>query len=171
MRIVLLATLAFALTACNTASEETLDEPAPGAVRAETEPAVPVDTVSDYMPTEPVADAMPAGPEVVARGAFSGDSGHDASGEAVLYRLDDGSYSVRLEGFTVDNGPALEVWLVQRTSGDIARGGVSLGALKSTNGNQNYVVPAGTDAASFAGVSIWCERFSVNFGTAPLGGV
>ena len=167
MRALLL--FALALTACANASEERLDEPAPGAVRAEAQPKVPVDTVSDTMPTETVEDPMPAGPEVVARGTFSGDSGHDASGEAVLYRLDDGSYSVRLDGFTVDNGPALEVWLVQRTSGDIARGGVSLGALKSTNGNQNYAVPAGTDAASFAGVSIWCERFSVNFGTAPLG--
>lgn len=168
----LLLVLALGLAACNNTSEEPLAEPAPGTVRAEAppaDPAVPIEAVSDSMPTAPLAETMPAGPTVVAEGTFTGDSGHDASGRAILYRNDDGSHTVRLDGFEVDNGPALEVWLVQRTTGDIARGGVSLGALKSTRGDQNYAVPASVDASSFAGVSIWCERFSVNFGTAPLG--
>ncbi len=121
------------------------------------------------MPTRTVDDAMPAAsPELVARGAFASDSGHDVSGEALLYRADDGSLTVRLEGFETDNGPALEVWLVRQRTGDVAEGGTSLGALKSTNGNQNYPVPAGLDAERFAGVSIWCERFGVHFGAAPL---
>jgi hypothetical protein len=62
----------------------------------------------------------------------------------------------------------LEVWLVRQTSGDVGDGGASLGPLKSTNGNQNYAVPVDLDPAEFAGVSVWCERFGVNFGTAPL---
>lgn len=161
-RLLLLA-LAFVLAACGGASEDAVSDPAPTAAAAP-----PTQAVADTMSVEPVADAMPADPEVVARGTFAGDSGHDVSGEALLYRLADGSHLVRLEGFETDNGPALEVWLVRQTEGDIAAGGASLGALKSTNGDQNYPVPADVDASEFAGVSIWCEAFSVNFGAAAL---
>ena len=163
------------VSACTEAPTETVDDAAPVSSSAASQEMDPetraaMEAATDTVSVAPVQDVMPeaAGPEVVARGAFSGASGHDVTGEALLYRLDDGSHLVRLEGFATDNGPALEVWLIRRTSGDIARGGASLGALKSTNGNQNYPVPSGIAAEDFAGVSVWCERFSVNFGTAPL---
>jgi hypothetical protein len=35
-------------------------------------------------------------------------------------------------------------------------------------GNQNYAIPAVVDLADFRSVSIWCDRFNVSFGTAPL---
>jgi hypothetical protein len=35
-------------------------------------------------------------------------------------------------------------------------------------GNQNNAIPAGVDLADFRSVSIWCDRFNVSFGTAPL---
>lgn len=35
-------------------------------------------------------------------------------------------------------------------------------------GDQNYVIPAGTDLAKFQTVSIYCQRFNANFGAAPL---
>jgi hypothetical protein len=47
-------------------------------------------------------------------------------------------------------------------------GFVELGKLKGTMGDQNYDVPAGLDLAKYRAVTIWCRRFSVNFGTAPL---
>ncbi|MEI6666229.1 MAG: DM13 domain-containing protein, partial [Chloroflexota bacterium] len=34
--------------------------------------------------------------------------------------------------------------------------------------DQNYDVPADLDLSVYRAVTIWCERFSVNFGTAPL---
>lgn len=181
MRVLLSALLLVSLAACQEAPTETVDDPLPtGAVADDPAGPTPADiptqpTVSEIesmgdVPTEPMAEDMPeAAPEVVARGAFSGVGGHDVSGEAVLYRLDDGSHLVRLEGFETDNGPDLKVWLVRTTTGDVGANAASLGALKSTNGNQNYPVPAGVDVSDYAGVSIWCERFSVNFGTAPLG--
>ncbi|MEM6325664.1 MAG: DM13 domain-containing protein [Bacteroidota bacterium] len=183
---VLLAISLFLFSACAEAPTEAVDDPLPGAEPTEAAPdttadAAPADDMPmeermaameadpDTMSTVPVLDvAFTEGPEIVARGSFSGDSGHDVSGEALLYRLDDGSYTVRLENFETDNGPALEIWLVQRLSGNVGRGGTGIGALKSTNGNQNYPVPAGVDPTTFAGVSVWCERFGVNFGTAPL---
>ena len=170
MRAALPVALLVALAACQDAPPE----PAPAAppVGAESVPVRPTAAQIQReanMPTEATDETEPAAPEVVARGPFSGAGRYDVSGEALLYRLDDGSHVVRLEGLESDNGPDLEVWLVRRTSGDVGRGGLALGALKSTRGSHNYAVPAGTDVSAFAGVSVWCERFSVNFGTAPLG--
>jgi hypothetical protein len=40
--------------------------------------------------------------------------------------------------------------------------------MKGNIGDQNYDVPADADLQKYAAVTIWCARFSVNFGTAPL---
>ncbi|MEM0963245.1 MAG: DM13 domain-containing protein [Bacteroidota bacterium] len=180
MRFLLVAAAGLVVVAgCQNTPDEVADDPlpteatAPEDETASAEETVPTVTASQIqaeanMPTEPTAEDMPAAPEEIARGSFSGASGHDVSGEAVWYRLDDGSNLIRLEGLDSDNGPDLEVWLVRRTTGDVGQGGASLGSLKSTRGNQNYPVPDNLDPADFAGVSVWCERFSVNFGVAPL---
>ncbi|MDH3497546.1 MAG: DM13 domain-containing protein, partial [Gemmatimonadota bacterium] len=47
-------------------------------------------------------------------------------------------------------------------------GFVGLGGLKGNVGDQNYDIPAGTDLTRYRTVTIWCRRFSVNFGSAPL---
>jgi pimeloyl-ACP methyl ester carboxylesterase len=47
-------------------------------------------------------------------------------------------------------------------------GFLELGSLKGNIGDQNYDVPADADLAKYRAVTIWCKRFSVNFGTAPL---
>jgi len=40
--------------------------------------------------------------------------------------------------------------------------------LKGNKGDQNYVLPASADLGKYRAVTIWCARFGVNFGTAPL---
>ena len=47
-------------------------------------------------------------------------------------------------------------------------GFVDLGSMKGNTGDQNYDVPATVDFATYQAVTIWCARFNVNFGTAPL---
>ena len=47
-------------------------------------------------------------------------------------------------------------------------GFIHLGALKGNIGDQNYELPAGADLNKYQSVTIWCRRFGVNFGTAPL---
>jgi hypothetical protein len=47
-------------------------------------------------------------------------------------------------------------------------GFVELGSLKGNIGDQNYDVPANVDLNKYRAVTIWCARFGVNFGTAPL---
>ena len=166
MRI-LLAALALPLAACGADTAPASDPPPAAAVTADV-PTTPTASAQDAMPTEPAADAAMDGAGVVAEGAFSGAGDHDVAGRAVLYRLADGSHTVRLEGLASDNGPDLRVWLVTDLD-DKADGQTDLGALKSTRGDQNYPVPAGADVSGAVGVSVWCRAFSVEFGTAPLG--
>jgi Electron transfer DM13 len=45
---------------------------------------------------------------------------------------------------------------------------VDLGSIKGNKGDQNYDVPADVDLNKYRAVTIWCARFGVNFGTAPL---
>jgi len=47
-------------------------------------------------------------------------------------------------------------------------GFLELGSLKGNIGDQNYDIPADVDFEKYHAVTIWCKRFSVNFGTAPL---
>jgi hypothetical protein len=47
-------------------------------------------------------------------------------------------------------------------------GFIEVGTLKGNIGDQNYELPADIDLAKYRAVTIWCKRFSVNFGTAPL---
>ncbi len=45
---------------------------------------------------------------------------------------------------------------------------LALGDLKGTNGNQNYPIPADTNPTGYTSVVIWCDRFNVAFGSAPV---
>jgi hypothetical protein len=47
-------------------------------------------------------------------------------------------------------------------------GFIDLGSMKGNMGDQNYEVPDTADLAKYQAVTIWCARFNVNFGTAPL---
>jgi Electron transfer DM13 len=47
-------------------------------------------------------------------------------------------------------------------------GFVELGVMKGNQGDQNYDVPETVELAQHRTVTIWCKRFSVNFGSAPL---
>jgi hypothetical protein len=98
---------------------------------------------------------------------------HETKGSATIYRLDNGSRVLRLTEFTTSNGPDVRVYLVAaRDAADdetVTKAGfVELGVLKGTDGNQNYEVPADLDLEKYRAVTIWCRRFGVNFGTAPL---
>ncbi|MFN0093648.1 MAG: DM13 domain-containing protein [Dehalococcoidia bacterium] len=112
------------------------------------------------------------GPGVVARGQFrDGDPGHTGRGTVELQRLADGSLNAFLSNFAVTNGPDLFVVLSTSASGDYRDGDLVLQPrLKANNGNQNYVIPPGTDLSAFRSVIIWCKSFDVTFAYAVLGG-
>jgi hypothetical protein len=101
-------------------------------------------------------------------GEFVGvnDGIHNAEGLAKVIQLDDASSMIlRLENFEATNGPDLYVYLA---SDDSASDFVNLGRLKGNIGNQNYDIPEGTDFSRYDTVLIWCQAFSVLFGSAKL---
>jgi Electron transfer DM13 len=110
-------------------------------------------------------------PVTLARGSFRSLE-HQTSGTAILLRLSDGTVILRLENLDTSNGPDVHVTLspVVSTGGDrdYNNGYLDLGSLKGNKGNQNYDVPAGSDLGRFRSAVIWCKRFTVGFGVAPL---
>ncbi|MGW5614003.1 DM13 domain-containing protein [Streptomyces sp. NPDC003877] len=121
------------------------------------------------------ASPAPAGPKTLASGELISHE-HTTSGTVTLLRLADGSHVVRLTRLDTSNGPDLRVWLADapvregRAGWHVFDDGeyVSLGRLKGNKGSQNYAVPEGVDVSRFRSVSIWCDRFDVSFGAAPL---
>jgi hypothetical protein len=103
----------------------------------------------------------------LAMGKFVGvnDGIHNAEGLAKLIPLDDASMILRLENFKATNGPDLYVYLASDSS---ASDFVNLGRLKGNIGNQNYDIPEGTDFSRYDTALIWCQAFSVLFGSAIL---
>jgi hypothetical protein len=109
---------------------------------------------------------------VLVQGRFKSIA-HETNGTASIYRLADGSRVLRLTEFATSNGPDVRVYLVAAPDAaddeTVKKAGfVELGKLKGTDGDQNYDVPADLDLNRYRAVTIWCRRFSVNFGTAPL---
>jgi hypothetical protein len=94
-----------------------------------------------------------------------GDGIHDAMGIARVIPVGGGENVLRLEDLVVTNGPDLYVYLSIDKS---AFNFVYLGRLKANIGNQNYLIPAGTDMTKYDTVLIWCRAFSVLFGSADL---
>lgn len=97
---------------------------------------------------------------------------HTTSGTATLAQADGGHHYVRLEDFSTENGPDLFVYLSAAPAAaegrDFAEDFIDLGPLKGNMGNQNYVVPDGTDLEKYRNLVIWCRRFTSPFGAALL---
>lgn len=128
-------------------------------------------TVDEKFP----AGQLAAGPTTLTKGQFK-SLAHETKGTATIFRLADGKQTLRLSDFETSNGPDVRVYLV---AGEVEKGNdavkqagfVDLGSMKGNKGDQNYDLPADIDLKKYQNVSIWCARFGVNFGVAPLGEV
>lgn len=108
----------------------------------------------------------------LASGQFH-SAAHETKGTATVFQLADGKKTLRLTDFATSNGPDVHVYLVAsddaKDNDTVTRAGfIDVGSLKGNIGDQNYDLPANADLAKYRAVTIWCKRFSVNFGTAPL---
>jgi hypothetical protein len=101
---------------------------------------------------------------VLASGSFSGSSGYTVSGTAEVIN-DNGQKRLVFKGFSSSNGPDLRVYLATSPQATTI---ISLGNLKSTNGQQVYDITGMPDIAQYKFALIWCQRFSVLFGSAEL---
>jgi Electron transfer DM13 len=139
-------------------------------------------TVSEALPSPsaPPGDdsgggrSSPTAPAVTDLGSGSFRSlEHTTTGTAKVVELADGSRFVRLEGLETSDGPDLRVYLTDQPVSDDWRiwddgAFVDLGALKGNVGDSNYRIPDDVDLSGFRTVVIWCRRFTVGFGVAPI---
>ncbi len=134
-------------------------------IEAEAVEAAPVTTAA---PTVPPTTA-PAAPEIVteAAGDFSGSGRYSTGGQAVVLGNGTGQRFLRFENFETSNGPDLNVYLVNSSTGDVSDF-VDLGDLKGNIGEQNYEIPADVDLSVYDTVWVWCVRFGTGFGSAQL---
>jgi hypothetical protein len=98
---------------------------------------------------------------------------HPTEGIATIYRFGDGSRVLRFTNFRTSNGPDVHVYMVAaedaKDSASVQRAGfIDLGSIKGNIGDQNYTLGVEVDLSKYRAVSVWCKRFSVNFGTASL---
>jgi hypothetical protein len=116
---------------------------------------------------EEMTTAVGEGVSTVYAGTFVGvnDGIHNAEGQAKVIQLSGASNFLRLEDFRSTNGPDLYVYLsTDKSASDF----VNLGRLKGNVGDQNYEIPDATDLLKYDTVLIWCQAFSVLFGSAEL---
>ena len=162
----LLAWLAFGFFGIQTLwVDDEVDEAGPvfdSGATADDEPAA---TTPD--PAQPAAPTI----EVLAEGSFVARD-HPAEGTATVLGDGTGQRFLRFTDFATDNGPDLNVYL--STAAPDADGAafddefVDLGDLRGNVGDQNYELPADVDLSAYRSVVVWCVRFGVPFGAAPL---
>ena len=110
-------------------------------------------------------------------------AGDDDGTEGHVCRRQDhsasGSYTITGSGkdralelssnFKVDKAPDIYVILSRGTMAKDA-GSVNLGRLTKLEGAQSYRIPESTDLAAYDTVLLWCKKYSVLIGRAPLAG-
>jgi Electron transfer DM13 len=125
-------------------------------------------TVSEAMPTSQGASSQ----QQLESGHFYSIL-HPTEGTATIYQMGDGTRVLRLTRFSTSNGPDVHVYMVAaddaKDAATVEKAGfVDLGAIKGNIGDQNYTLGSDLDLGKYRAVSIWCKRFSVNFGAAAL---
>lgn len=145
-----------AAPATATAGSETLPQPAPK------------ETPTPAPESEPEPEPTEFVPFVLASGGFIGaDDFHFGSGSALLIATAPDQFVLRLEDFSVRNGPDLFVYLSTNADG-WSEDALNLGELRATDGSFNYDVPAGVDVSQYRSVVVWCRAFAVLFSTATF---
>lgn len=136
-----------------------------GATSDPAKPSSPGNSISGSL-----AAARSSGQPVVVASAGFVSAEHPTTGTALVVALPEGSLVIRFEGLDTSNGPDLRVVLSPEAATDSRNYADRLivDELKGNIGDQNYVLDATVDLARYRSVVIWCERFSVAFGSAAI---
>lgn len=120
----------------------------------------------DETPAIPPANDSftPANATLLKSGNFIGSTNHTVNGSVKLYELQGKKY-IYFENFTSTNGPDLKVYIATTIN---ANQFVNIGNLKGVTGSQAYLINNPPDFAQYNKVLIWCQQFSVLFGSATL---
>jgi len=148
-----------------------------GKVRLKIEASGPweviVDQQIDTPLREPPFEGMATAP-VLRQGTFFPIE-KAAKGSARIYQRADGARVLRLEDFEVTTNVDLFVWLSEAPAPKTSVEAVAvphkvLGNLRSTLGDQNYVLPPDLPLEKVQSVVIWCEPVRQAYGAASLAG-
>jgi hypothetical protein len=112
--------------------------------------------------------------ELIAEGSFYRIENR-GQGTARLYRLPNGRLALRMEGFSTAANTDLFVWISENprprtTTQALNSPHEQIAALKSTLGDQNYLLPEGFDSTAARSVVIWCEPIQIAYTAATLSG-
>ncbi|MFN5133776.1 MAG: DM13 domain-containing protein [Chitinophagaceae bacterium] len=113
---------------------------------------------------EIINDTINPNATVLVKGNFSGANSYTVNGTVEIIN-DNNQKKLVFKNFNSSNGPDLRVYLATTTG---AFAFISLGNLKSTNGQQVYDISGMPDFAQYKFALIWCQQFSVLFGSAEL---
>jgi hypothetical protein len=155
----------------STTSPTTTTPPTTGSATTPPSTEAPATTAVPTTAVPTTAVPTTGGPRLLGKGEFI-SLDHPTTGTAAIVETD-GRLELVIADLATENGPDLKVYLSPRSSdaaGDAAyeEDAINLGPLKGNIGTQTYEIPAGTDVASIKSVAIWCQRFSVGFGVAPV---
>lgn len=109
---------------------------------------------------------------LVARGRFRAIQ-KDGEGTVAVHQLPGGRLALRFEDFYTVPSPALRVWLSRsrnpRSTLAARRAPyVDAGAIRSTLGSYNQMLPASVGTDELNSIVIWCEAVTIVFTAAPL---
>lgn len=108
-------------------------------------------------------DVTPGDTEVVLSSGTFSNGAHATSGAAKLVKDKDGKKFLLLENFKSDPGPDVRLYLATSLKDD----DYTEITKTVTNGNVRLAVPStAKDSQKF--ILVWCEKFSVLFGSAEL---
>lgn len=123
---------------------------------------------------EPPLAAMTApAARVLKSGSFYGIE-RQGRGTAKLYRLANGRTALRLDGFRTSSNTDLFIWLSRAARPRTTKAAVAaprlgrLIALKSTIGEQNYMLARNVDPQRIRSIVIWCVPIQIAYAAAPL---
>jgi hypothetical protein len=116
-------------------------------------------------PTRPIDDMTDLDAMLNQSGMFMNGPYGAVTGTAIIFKNKDNTFDLKLEDFNTSNGPDLYVYLSKEAMPITF---ISLGKLKSTNGNQVYEVPGTADFSEYKYVCIHCKAYNHLFGYALL---
>lgn len=125
----------------------------------------------DPLAPQPEPEPEPAptatkGQNIVERAGAVSPESHSAAGTARVVRLAAGGRRLTLsDGFEIDPGPQVRVYLATDAGGETFK---DVGALKGSKGTQQYTIAAGIDLARYDTVVFWCVPFSQSLASAAL---
>ncbi len=109
-------------------------------------------------------DSMPENKPTIISQSNMIAKAHDVKGSALIVKSGEQTF-LRFENLKTINGPDLRIYLSSDLSNDDI---IDLGPIRATEGNANYLIPAGTDLSKYRNAMIWCRTFRVLFSYAQF---